>query len=115
MGHDISAYLGPADPSDPLEYLEGWSAEPQVASLRRGASSPLRHRLYEALGAQEYNGDVSGVWAGRWFDRWQLQRAMERLRALRARGLGVDPEIEFIASCLAALPPKRLSVFIAFG
>jgi hypothetical protein len=115
VGHEISAYLGPAEPSGPYEYLDGWPAQREVASLRRGASSPLRHRLYEALGAHEYDGDVSGVWAGRWFNRGQLQRAVEWLQALRTQGLEVGPEIEFIESCLAALPPNRFSVFIAFG
>jgi hypothetical protein len=115
VGHDISAFLGPADPCDPLEPLADWSNQPEVAYLRRGSSSPLRHELYDALDAREYDGDVSGVWAARWFNREQLQTALGRLRPRRGQGLEVGPEIEFVESCLAALPPGRTSVYIAFG
>ena len=115
MGHDISAYLGHADPSDPLEFLEDWAKEPEIAYLRRGSSNPMRHQLYEVLDAREYDGDLSGIWAARWFSREQLQTALIRLRERSARGLAVGPEIVFIEDCLAALPPERSSVFVAFG
>ena len=115
VGHDISAYLGPDEPSDPFQYLENWPEHPEIAYLRRGASNPLRHQLYEALDAREYDGDVSGVWAARWFNRQELELALVRLRARKDEGLEVDPEIEFIADCLEALPPDRSRVFITFG
>jgi hypothetical protein len=115
MGHDISAYLGLADPADPLEYPDNWNELPEIAYLRRGASNPLRHTLYEVLDAQEYDGDVSGVWAARWFEREQLQAALVRLRQRLAEGHEVQPEIDFVQACLATLPPVRKSVFITFG
>jgi hypothetical protein len=115
MGHDISAYLGDSDPADPLEPLEGWSRLPEVAYLRRGSSNPWRHALYEVLDAQEYDGDVSGVWAARWCDRTQLETALARLQQRLAPGHEVQPEIDFVQSCLAALPPHRTSVFMTFG
>jgi hypothetical protein len=86
MGHDISAYLGDADPADPFEQLEGWSKLPDVAYLRRGSSNPWRHTLYEVLNAQEFDGNVSGVWAARWFDRGQFQTALARLQQRMADG-----------------------------
>ena len=115
MGHDISAYLGDADPTDPLEQLDRWNELPEVAYLRRGSSNPWRHTLYEVLGAREYDGDVSGVWAARWFDRSLLQTALVRLCQRLAEGQEVQPEIDFVQSCLAALPPDRTSVFVTFG
>lgn len=115
MGHDITAYLGDADPADPLEPLADWSDRPEAAYLRRGASSAWRHTLYEVLDATEYDGDVSGVWAARWFDREQFQTALGRLRQRLADGQDVQPEIDFVQACLAALPPDRASVFVAFG
>jgi hypothetical protein len=115
MGHDIEAFLGQADPEEPFEYLDGWSNQPEIAYLRRGAYNPLRHELYEALEAQEYDGDVSGVWAARWFNRDQLQAALERLQKRKRQGLEVDPEIQFIKTCFAAMPPERCSIFITFG
>jgi hypothetical protein len=115
MGHDISAYLGAADPADPEEQLDNWSDLPEVAYLRRNAYNPLRHTLYEVLGAQEYDGDVSGIWAARWFDRDQLLAALQQLLQRLATGQEVQPEIDFLEACLAALPPDRTSVFITFG
>ncbi len=115
MGHDISAYLGNQDPEDPFAYLEGWTNQPEIASLRRGSSNPMRHQLYEVLKATEYDGDVSGIWDARWFNRNQLELALEQLRERLTQGLDVQPEIEFVTNCLSALPLDRSSVFIAFG
>jgi hypothetical protein len=115
MGHDISAYLGDADPADPLEQLDDWNNRPEAAYLRRNSSNPYRHTLYEVLDAQEYDGDVSGVWAVRWFDRGQLQTALRRLQDRLAKGQEIQPEIDFVQACLAALPPDRSSVFVTFG
>src|SRR5262245_3259025 len=115
MGHDVSADLGAADPADPLEQLDGWSQLPEVAYLRRGSGNPWRHTLYEVLDAQEYDGDVSGVWAARWFCREQLHNGLARLRQRLAQGQEVQPEIDFVQACLAALPPDRTSVFVTFG
>lgn len=115
MGHDISAYLGPTDPADPLEQLDGWSKLPEVAYLRRGSSNPFRHTLYEVLDAQEYDGDVSGVWAARWFSRAELQSGLVRLQQRLAEGQEVQPEMDFVQACLGALPPNRTCVFVTFG
>jgi hypothetical protein len=115
MGHDISAYLGSADPADPLEQLDRWSELPEIAYLRRGSSNPYRHTLYEVMDAQEYDGDVSGVWAARWFNREELKAGLARLQQWLAEGQEVQPEIDFVQSCLAALPPDRTSVFVTFG
>ena len=115
MGHDISAYLGSADPADPLEQLDGWNELPEAAYLRRGSSNPYRHTLCEVLDAQEYDGDVSGLWAARWFNRKELQVGLARLQQRFAEGQEVQPEIDFVQACLAALPPGRTSVFVTFG
>src|SRR5262245_1020696 len=115
MGHDITAYIGDADPADPLEQLDDWTFRPEAAYLRRGSSNPWRHTLYEVLDAQEYDGDLSGVWAAQWFDRTRLRTALARLRQRLAEGQEVQPEIGFVQACLAALPPGRTSVFITFG
>jgi hypothetical protein len=115
MGHDISAYLGSSDPADPLEQLDGWGDLPEVAYLRRGSSNAYRHTLYEVLDAQEYDGDVSGVWAARWFNREELQAGLVRLQQLFAEGQEVQPEVDFVQACLDALPLNRTSVFVTFG
>ena len=115
MGHDISAYLGNADPTDQYEQLDNWSNLPETSYLRRGSSNPWRHTLYEVLDAQEYDGDVSGIWAARWFDRSQLQTALGRLQQRLADGQDVRPEFDFVSACLASLPVDRRSVFITFG
>ena len=115
MGHDISAYLGPVDPADPLVELENADDLPETAYLRRSAFEPLRHTLYEVLDTEEYDGGVSGLGAGRWFSRDQFQAALVRLRQRLGEGWQVQPEIDFVQECLAALPPNRTSVFIIFG
>lgn len=115
MGHDISAYLGSADPADPLEYPGGWNELPEIAYLRRGAYNPLRHALYEVLDAQEYDGNVSGDGRARWFSRGQLSAALQQLFQRLASGHEIQPEIDFVRQCLAALPPDRTSVVIWFG
>jgi hypothetical protein len=58
---------------------------------------------------------VSGVWAARWFDRGQLQKALARLQHRVGGGEEVQPEIDFVRACLVALPPDRTSVFLTFG
>lgn len=115
MGHDISAYIGDTDPSDPFEYLDGWPDRPEVAYLRRGAYNPLRHTLYEVLDAQEFDGDVSGVWAARWFNRERMRLALRRLWLRWREGTKVKPEIRFVQACLDSLPANRDWVFVTFG
>jgi hypothetical protein len=115
MGHDIYAYIGDVEPADSFEQLENWSERAEAAYLRRGSSNPWRHTLYDVLDAQEFDGDVSGVWAARWFNRGQLQTALARLQQRLADGQEVQPEIDFVQACLAALPPNLTSVFVTFG
>jgi hypothetical protein len=65
------------------------------------------------LDAQEYDGDVSGTGAGRWFDRAAFETALSRLKDHSPQD-EVQPEIDFVLTCLAALPTDRTSVFVSF-
>ena len=116
MGHVIKAYLGLADPDDPSDKLENWAQIPMltVAFFERGAYSPLRHTLYEVLDAQECDGDVSGVYAQRWFSREQLDMAQTCLRQRLADGMEVQAEMDFVQACLSELPSNRKYLCISF-
>ena len=115
MGHDISAYLGSTDPEDLYADLSNWNELPEIAELCRGASHPQRHTIYEVLDATEYDGNVSGIWAARWFNRGQLSLALERLQVRMADGSDVQREIAFVTGCVDALPDDRECVFVTFG
>lgn len=115
MGHDISAYLGDNDPADLFDNLSNWSELPEIAELCRNASNPLRHTIYEVLDATDYEGNVSGIWAARWFNRQQLNIALTLLNELFSDGLDVERENKFVRDCLYALPDNRDCVFVTFG
>ncbi|HZZ81923.1 MAG TPA: hypothetical protein VFE62_25715, partial [Gemmataceae bacterium] len=115
VGHDIGAYLGDADPADPLEELEGWHELPGVAYLRRNSWDPLCHTLYEVLDVEEFAGSHSGKGIGRWFDRDDLEIGVAELLVRLAAGQDVRPEIDFLRASLAALPEGRASLFLGFG
>lgn len=115
MGHDISAYLGPDDPWLQTEWLASELEGPEVAYLRRGAHSPMRHQIYEVLDAQECDGDVSGAPGTRWVARGTLEAALAELERRSRDAVPVDEEIRFVSECLEALPPHRNSIYIYFG
>ena len=107
MGHDITAYLSSADPDEPSDKFENGFAQTvllKVAFLERGSHNPLRHTLYEVLDAQECDGNVSGIYAQRWFSRERLETGLARLSQRLAEGLQVQCEIDFVRACLAELP-----------
>ena len=115
MGHDISAYLGPDDPSLQTEWLASELEGPEIAYLRRGSHNPLRHQIYEVLDARECDGDASGAPGTRWVTREKLESALVELERRRRDGVPVDEEVRFVRECLAALPAHRSSVYIYFG
>lgn len=115
MGHDITAYLGTADPENPAEHNAfDRSILLRVAFLECGAYSPLRHTLYEVLNATDCDGDVSGIYAQRWFSREQLETAQADLSQRINDGAQVQREMDFVKTCLAELPPNRQYVCISF-
>jgi hypothetical protein len=85
----------------------------EIASLRGN------YGQYEALGAEKYDGRVSGGGIGRWFTRDQLEQGLERLQvkqqALQLAGRTCRPAIEFFEACLSHLPPDQEWVYIDFG
>lgn len=115
MGHDISAYLGPDDPSLQTGWLASELEGPEVAYLRRGSHNPLRHQIYEVLNAQECDGDVSGAPGTRWVTREKLEAALSELERRKHNGTPVDEEIRFVRECLDNLPAHRNSIYIFFG
>ena len=113
MGHDTTAYLGRHVPPEPHMAASRDELGEEVAYLRGN------YWQYEALGAEEYDGRVSGIGIGRWFTRGQLEQGLERLQAkqqvLEPAGRTCRPAIEFLEACLGRLPPDREWVYIDFG
>jgi hypothetical protein len=115
VGHDITAHLGPDDPSLRTEWLARELEGPEVSYLRRGANDPLRHVIYEVMDARECDGDVSGGPGTLWVTREELGAALAELERRRREGALVDEEIRFVGECLKALSAGRDRVYIYFG
>jgi hypothetical protein len=113
MGHDTTAYLGRQIPLEPHMAASADELGAEIASLRGN------YGQYEALGAEMYDGRVSGGGIGRWFTRNQLEQGLERLRVkqqtLEPAVRTCRPAIEFFETCLSHLSPDQEWVYIDFG
>ena len=113
MGHDTRAYLGRAAPSEPHKAASSTVLTEEIAYL------PGNYWQYEALGAEEYDGRVSGIGIGRWFTRDQITSGLERLRSkelvLAPVGRSCKPAITFFEKCLDHMPIDQTWVYIDFG
>lgn len=71
------------------------------------------------LGAEKYDGKVSGIGIGRWFTRDQITLGFERMRSkelvLEPVGRSCLPTITFFDKCLDYLPIDQPWVYINFG
>jgi hypothetical protein len=85
----------------------------KIASLRGD------YGQYMALDAEMYDGRVSGIGIGRWFNREQLCRALGRLRLedqrLKRAGRTCQPAIRFLLACIQRLPAEQNRVYVDFG
>lgn len=96
MGHDIYGYNRNGK---------------EIAYARFFMSNPSASTLYYILGAEEYNGGVSGIGAKEKFSLEQMEKAknkllqfydVEDLSELKIRSLDMDDEqiLNFLSNCL---------------
>jgi hypothetical protein len=113
MGHDTTAYLGRRIPSRPEAGASSNELGDEIAYLRGN------YGQNEALNAEMYNAGVSGVGWGRWFQRAELQAALEQLRREpwepQYEGEDCSPAVTFLQICLDRLPLDHDWVYIEFG
>jgi hypothetical protein len=128
MGHDTTAHIGRVRPDELQSVARPDELVEEIAHLRGN------YGLYEVLDAQVYDGKVSGVGIGRWFEKQQLQDGLRRLwlghRRLKdswevwrygldgpwrkSRG-SLKPAIRFLEACLDRTPSDEDVVYIDFG
>ena len=113
MGYDTTAYRGRIVPTSPRIVPSMAERGDEVAELRGNWG------LFEALDAQKYDGQVSGIGIGRWLTRAQIRTGLDRLRikeqSLDSTEHTYRPGIEFLESCLSSLPMTEEWLYIEFA